>query len=403
MTAWLTIIGIGEDGLAGLGTEARAALATAEVIFGGKRHLAFLPAGTPAQQVAWPSPFSAAEQLLLAERGKRVCVLASGDPMFYGVGATITRWVQPKELHIIPAPSSYALAAARLAWPLQETTLLSIHGRPLEVLNAQIFPGAHLLILSNDGTSPAAIARLLVERGFGLSEVTALEHLGGPEEQRYDALARDWKLARIADLNIVAVTCRGDEKAPSYSLLAGLPDEAFEHDGQLTKRDIRAVTLAHLGPRPGELLWDVGAGCGSIGIEWMRSHPACRSISIEAHPERQRIIQRNAARLGVPGLQLIPGEAPEALNGLETPDAIFIGGGVTDPGVLQHCWEAIRPGGRLVANAVTIQSEMLLITWRETIGGSLTRLAVEHAKPLGSFDTWRGALPVTILSVVKGR
>ncbi|HEX9449660.1 MAG TPA: precorrin-6Y C5,15-methyltransferase (decarboxylating) subunit CbiT, partial [Dongiaceae bacterium] len=222
-------------------------------------------------------------------------------------------------------------------------------------------------------------------------------------ETRHDSLARDWQLARAADLNIVAVTCRGDTQAKSYSLLAGLPDDAYEHDGQLTKRDIRAVTLAHLAPLPGQLLWDVGAGCGSIGIEWMRAHPTCRSIAIEADAGRQQIIRRNAANLGVPGLHLIAGDAPAALNGLETPDAIFIGGGVTENGVLQHCWEALRPGGRLVANAVTIQSEMLLITWRDNIGGTLTRLSVEQAKPLGSFDTWRGALPVTILSVTKGR
>jgi precorrin-6Y C5,15-methyltransferase (decarboxylating) len=408
MTAWLTIIGIGEDGLDGLGREARQALHEAEVVFGGKRHLGFLPAEMTAKRIAWPSPFSAAEQLLLAERGKRVCVLASGDPMFYGVGATITRWVQPMELRILPAPSSYAIAAARLAWPLQETALLSVHGRPLETLHAALYPGARLLILSNDGTSPAAIAQLLCGRGFDQSEITVLEHLGGPDEQRHDSLACAWTLERTADLNIVAVTCRAETrtdgtKARSYSTLAGLPDEAFETDGQLTKRDVRAVTLAHLAPLPGEILWDVGAGSGSIGIEWMRSHPTCRSISIEADPGRQEMIRRNAANLGVPGLKLVAGEAPAALNGLETPDAIFIGGGVTDQGVLQHCWEALRPGGRLVANAVTLQSEMLLITWRERIGGTLTRLTVEQAKPLGSFDTWRGALPVTILSVVKGR
>lgn len=403
MTAWLTVIGIGEDGLEGLGGEARRALGAAEVIFGGKRHLAFLTPDIKAERIAWPSPFSAAEQLLLARRGRRACVLASGDPMFYGIGATLTRWVQPKEMHVIPAPSSYALAAARLAWPLQEVATLSIHGRPLEILNAHLFPGARLLILSNDGGSPAAIARLLCARGFELSEVTALEHLGGPQEQRCDSLARDWKIERAADLNIVAVTCRSETGARSYSPLAGLADDAYETDGQLTKRDVRAVTLAHLAPLPGQLLWDVGAGSGSIGIEWMRSHPSCRCIAVEADAGRQQIIRRNANALGVPGLQLIAGEAPAALHGLEAPDAVFIGGGVTDNGVLQHCWEALRTGGRLVANAVTLQSESLLINWRQHIGGSLTRLTVEHAKPLGGFDTWRSALPVTILSAVKDR
>jgi precorrin-6Y C5,15-methyltransferase (decarboxylating) len=403
MTAWLTVIGIGEDGLEGLGGEARRALGDAEVVFGGKRHLSFLPDAIKARRIAWPSPFSAAEQLLLAERGRKVCVLASGDPMLYGVGATLTRWVQPKEMHVIPAPSSYALAAARLAWPLQEVTLLSVHGRPLEIINAHLFAGARLLILSNDGTTPAAIADLLCRRGFEVSEVTALEHLGGPEEQRHDSLARDWKIGRIADLNLVAVTCRSETGARSFSPLAGLPDEAYETDGQLTKRDVRAVTLAHLAPLPGQLLWDVGAGSGSIGIEWMRSHPSCRCIAVEADAGRQQIIRRNANALGVPGLHLVAGEAPAALHGLEAPDAVFIGGGVTDNGVLQHCWEALRTGGRLVANAVTIESESLLITWRQHIGGSLTRLSVEHAKPLGGFETWRSALPVTILSAVKDR
>jgi precorrin-6Y C5,15-methyltransferase (decarboxylating) len=414
---WLTIIGIGEDGVAGLSQAARQAIAGARVIFGGARHLDLLAAELPgevtAERIAWPTPFAAAYELLLARRGTPVCVLASGDPMHYGIGATLTRSVPAEEMLILPAPSSYALAAARMVWPLQTTALLTVHGRPLELLHPHLHPGAKLLILSNDGASPAQIAQLLTARGFGASTVTVLEHLGGPLEKRHDGIARDWQVARTADLNVVAVACHADHDARAYSTLAGLPDDAFTHEGQITKRDVRAVTLARLAPLPGELLWDVGAGSGSIGIEWMRAHPTCRAIAIEPEAERRALIERNRADLGVPGLRIVAGYAPAALEGLETPDAIFIGGGVTDAGVIETCWDRLKPGGRLVANAVTVQSEMLLVQWlekagrdmggRDRMGGELTRIAVSQAKPLGGFDAWRAALPVTILSCVKPR
>jgi len=255
--------------------------------------------------------------------------------------------------------------------------------------------------LSNDGSSPAAIAALLRERGFGPSRMTVMEHLGGEAERRVDGLASEWTNPEIAALNLVAIDCRIDAKAMRLSRLAGLPDEAFKHDGQLTKRDVRAITLARLAPVPGELLWDVGAGCGSIGIEWMRAHPSCRALAIEADASRQMLIEHNRDALGVPGLQLIRGTAPEALQGLEQPDAIFIGGGVTRPGVLDTCWQQLRSGGRLIANAVTLQSEATLVVWREQYGGELTRIHVAHAKPLGEFDSWRQALPITLLEAIK--
>jgi precorrin-6Y C5,15-methyltransferase (decarboxylating) len=302
---------------------------------------------------------------------------------------------------ILPAPSSCSLAAARMGWPLQEVVTLSVVARPVAALNAQLFSGVRLLVLSNDGQSPAAIAALLRERGFGPSRLSVLEHLGGAAERRIEGVARDWADPPVADLNLVAIECIADAHTPRLSRLAGLPDSAFRHDGQLTKRDVRAITLARLAPTPGELLWDVGAGSGSIGIEWMRAHPSCRALAIEADEGRQRLIEHNRDALGVPGLQLIRGQAPQALAGLERPDAIFIGGGVTREGVLDTCWAELKPGGRLVANAVTLQSEMTLMAWREQHGGELTRIHIAQAQPLGDFDTWRQALPITLLDVVK--
>ncbi|MCS3472802.1 precorrin-6Y C5,15-methyltransferase (decarboxylating) [Pseudomonas sp. JUb42] len=399
MSPWLTVVGIGEDGFKGLGRNARHALLRASQVFGGARQLALLPPCINAQRRAWPSPFSL--EPVLAQRGNEVCVLASGDPMLFGVGASLSRVVANDEMLILPAPSSYSLAAARLGWPLQEVVTLSVVARPLAALNLHLHHGVRLLVLSNDGSSPAAIAQLLRERGFGASPMTVLEHLGGTVERRVEGLARDWSDAEIAALNLVAIDCRADAGTLRLSPVCGLPDAAFKHDGQLTKRDVRAITLARLAPLPDELLWDVGAGCGSIGIEWMRAYPTCRALAIEADEGRQQLIELNRDALGVPGLQLIRGSAPEALSGLETPDAIFIGGGVTRPGVLEQCWQQLRSGGRLVANAVTLQSEMMLMTWREQHGGELTRIQVAHAKPLGDFDTWRQALPITLWEVIK--
>lgn len=399
MSPWLTVVGIGEDGFKGLGRNARHALLRASRIVGGQRQLDLLPVCIRGERQLWPSPFSL--EPVLARRGEAVCVLASGDPMFYGVGASLARQVPADELLILPAPSSVSLAAARLGWPLQDVVTMSVVARPLAALNAHLASGLRLLVLSNDGQSPAALAAQLAERGFGASRLSVFEHLGSPDERRIDGIARDWPGEPIAALNLVAIDCVADANTARLSRLAGLPDSAFKHDGQLTKRDVRAMTLARLAPMPGELLWDVGAGSGSIGIEWMRAHPSCRALAIEADEGRQLLIEHNRDALGVPGLQLIRGTAPHALAGLEAPDAIFIGGGVTRDGVLDTCWQHLRPGGRLVANAVTLQSEMTLMAWREQHGGELTRIHVAQAQPLGDFDTWRQALPITLLEVIK--
>ena len=396
---WLTVVGIGEDGWRGRGRAARRALLAAEIIVGGERHLAMLPKRIAARREAWPRPFDIAP--LLAFRGKAVCVLASGDPMLFGVGGTLAPVLESGEWQVLPAPSSPSLVAARLGWPLQEIEVVSLVGRPLAALNAHLRDGARIVVLSRDGESPAALAALLDERGFGATRMSVFECLGGAHERRLDVRADAWQPCDIAALNLVALECRMAPGGRSLPLTSGLPDDAFVNDGQLTKRDVRAVTLARLAPGRGELLWDVGAGCGSIGIEWMRAHPSCRAIAIEARPERQRFIAENREALGVPSLHLVAGSAPQALQGLPAPDAVFVGGGVTVPGVLDTCWASLRRGGRLVANAVTLEGEATLVAWRARHGGTLTRIALSEARPLGGFDTWRPALPITLLEVTK--
>ncbi|MES2820365.1 MAG: precorrin-6y C5,15-methyltransferase (decarboxylating) subunit CbiE, partial [Pseudomonadota bacterium] len=342
MSAWLTVVGIGDDGFSGLGKPARRALLQARLVVGSPRQLELLPRCIRGQRLAWPSPFALTP--VLEARGTPVCVLASGDPMLFGVGASLARQLPAEELRVLPAPSAFSLAAARLGWPLQDLTCLSVVARPVAALNAQLHPGVRLLVLSQDGGSPAAIAQLLRERGFGPSRLTVLEHLGGARERRIEGTAQDWALPEAAALNLLAIDCLAGEAARRLPLTVGLADAAYQHDGQLTKRDVRAITLARLAPAPGELLWDVGAGCGSIGIEWMRAHPSCRAIAIEADPGRQGLIGLNRDALGVPGLQLVAGAAPAALAGLAAPDAVFIGGGVTVPGVLDACWAQLKPG-----------------------------------------------------------
>ncbi|WP_347559009.1 precorrin-6y C5,15-methyltransferase (decarboxylating) subunit CbiE [Robbsia sp. KACC 23696] len=413
-TAWLTVVGIGESGYAGLDRAPRQALWAAEHIVGGARHLALLPARLRARGRLWPSPFSLAP--LHALQGQRVVALASGDPMWFGVGAAISRAFEPASYTIWPAVSSIALAAARLGWPLDGVTTLSLVGRPLSALHAVLYADERVIVLSADATTPAAVARLLTSRGFGASMMTICSCLGGPREHQFSVRADAWQdddSAHVDPLNVIGVHCVRAEHsriegtcvdAPQeWGVTPGLPDALFAHDGQLTKREQRAVTLAHLAPRPGEVLWDVGAGSGSIGIEWMRAHRRCHAIAIEANATRQGLIVENRDRFGVPTLALIRGAAPEALANLPAPDAIFIGGGLTVPDVLPRCWDALRPGGRLVANAVTLQSEALLMDWHGRHGGTLVKLAVSHAAPLGGFDVWRGALPLTMWVVTKGR
>ena len=349
----------------------------------------------------WPSPFERGIDDVLAQRGRPVCVLASGDPYHYGVGAVLARHVALAESLVVPAASAFSLAAARLGWPLAEVALVSLHGRELDRLRPHLHPGCRVLALTSDGDSPAALAQLLAQSGFGPSRMTVLEALGGPRERIRAAQAQKFDLGTIDPLNTVAIEVAADKGARIIARAAGLPDGWFEHDGQITKRELRAVTLSSLAPRRGELLWDIGAGAGSVSIEWMLADPSLRAIAIEAHGERAARIGRNAASLGVPGLQIIEGTAPAALRGLPLPDAIFVGGGASDAGVLQAAIDALRPCGRLVVNAVTLATEAALLARHAELGGELIRIAIARAEPVGTMPSWRPALPVTQWTWVK--
>ncbi len=392
---WLTIVGIGEDGISGLGDEAKRAIKAAEFVFGGARHLELAAALIGGEARQWPKPFDAAMNAVTALAGRKVCVLASGDPFFHGVGVTLARKILAEEMRAIPAPSATSLAAARMGWALQEVETVSLHGRPIDLIRPLLHPRARLLALTSDGEAPAAIAALLAELGFGPSRITVLEALGGPNERTRSARADAFKLEKINPLNVLALEIESESQTHILPLTPGIADDLFEHDGQITKREVRALTLSALAPRRGELLWDIGAGSGSVAIEWMLAHPSLRAIAIEAEPARAARIGRNAAACGVPDLTVIHGAAPEALAGFHTPDAIFIGGGGSDPGVLDAAIQALRPGGRLVANAVTLELEALLIARHAGLGGTLTRISVARAAPVGTMAGWKPAMPIT--------
>jgi len=390
---WLSIVGIGEDGIEGLTPIARSLVQAAEMVFGGQRHLVLAAPLIRGVARPWRSPFERAVEEVLAQRGRQVCVLASGDPFVYGVGSVLLRHVDPRETVTVPALSTFSLAAARLGWALPETTQLSLHGRALDLVRPHLQPGAPVLALTSDGEGPAALARLLADTGFGTSRMTVLEALGGPRERLRATTAAGFDLGDVGPLNIVAIEVEASPGARVLARTSGLSDELFEHDGQITKREIRAMTLAALSPRRGELLWDVGAGAGSVAIEWMLADPSMRAMAIEARSDRAARIRRNAAAFGVPGLNVIEGVAPAAFAGLAQPDALFIGGGAA--GALDAAVAALRPGGRLVVNAVTVETEALLMACRATLGGELTRVAIARAEPLGGMQAWRPALPVT--------
>lgn len=400
MTPWLSVVGMGAGGLPDLAPAARALVESAEVLIGGTRHLATVPEDGR-ERLAWPSPFDALVGEIEARRGQRVCVLATGDPMMYGVGAKLLRHFPIEEMTIAPSPSAFSLACARMGWSGSDTTMLSVHGRPLELLHPAILPGARLLVLTSGAEAPAQVAALLAARGYGPSRITVLERMGGAEERRIEGTAADWPAGEGDRLNTLAIECRPEPGAALLPAVPGLPDGAFKHDGQLTKREVRAATLAVLAPVPGQLLWDVGAGCGSVAIEWLRTAPNTRAVAVEKETARTALIAANAAALGTPNLDVIEGSAPEALDGLEAPDAVFVGGGVSGAGLLGACWAQLKPGGRLVANAVTLEGEQALVAWREANGGDLVRLAVSRAEPVGPFTGWRPLMSVTQLAAVK--
>ena len=388
MTPWLTVLGIGEEGLDPAG---RAIVESAEFLVGGKRHLALAGAG-PAERMTWQRPLSRTVDAILARRPRPTVVLATGDPMWFGIGKSLARRVPTEEMRILPAVGAFSLAAARLAWPLESVAALSLHGRSVGLLALHVAPGAKLLALSHDGGTPSRVAAWLTCHGYGASRMTALAHMGGPQESCVTGRADCWA-AEVPDLNTLAVECVAGDGARIFSRAPGLPDDFFEHDGMLTKAHIRAATLALLAPTAGAHLWDIGAGSGAVSIEWIRAGGTASAV--EPVAARRAAMARNAEGLGAPGLEIHAGHAPQALEGLPAPDAVFVGGGLGAEGVLEAAWEALRPNGRIVANAVTLESEARLVRARSELGGDLYRISVETAAPVGRFTAFRPAMAVT--------
>ena len=397
---WLSIIGINEDGLSGLSAAATSLLAAAELVVGGKRHLQL--AGAKARRtLAWPSPMDAGIAEVLSMRGRPVVVLASGDPFHHGIGAVLARQLTFGEYASYPQPSSFSLAANRLGWTLQDTLTIGINGRAIERLIPLLQPGVRILALSADATTPKAVANLLAERGFGRSRVTVLEALGGPRERARARGAQAFDLMDINPLNIIAIELAADPGARCVPLCPGLADEWYETDGQLTKWEIRALTIASLAPKRGEHLWDIGCGSGSVAIEWMLADPSCRATGIELRSDRGARAARNALNLGVPGLNVEIGNAADLLHRLDSAQAVFVGGGAREPGLLDRIWAALPGGGRLVVNAVTLETEALVLSEFTRKGGSLTRVAIDRADPVGGLTAWRPAMPILHWLAVK--
>jgi precorrin-6B C5,15-methyltransferase / cobalt-precorrin-6B C5,C15-methyltransferase len=394
----VVVVGIGADGWPGVPERLRARIVEAEVVLGGRRHLDLLPDVPGQVREPWPSPLrDGLVPMLTRYAGHGVVALASGDPLVSGIGSTLVELLGAEAVEIEPAVSSVALAGARMGWSAQSFDVVSLVGRDPATVLRVLAPGHRLLALSSDAATPAEVARLLVERGYGASRMTVLADLGAAQESWFSATAAAWD-TQVPALNVIALDLAGPVVG-GWS--GGLPDDAFEHDGQLTKRDLRVSALARLAPQPGQLLWDVGAGAGSIGIEWLRSHPTCRAIAIEADAERAARIARNAARLGVPALEVVQGRAPDALGDLPSPDAVFVGGGATTTGLLDACLDALRPGGRLVVHGVTLETEAVLAERYAANGGELTRIQLEYAAPIGSYTGWTPGRAVTQWAVTR--
>jgi len=401
MSAWLTVIGVGDDGVDGLTPPARALIETADVVFASKRILERADLKGP-EAIAWTPPLDNAIAELLEKKGRNVVVLATGDPMLHGMGATLTHHVPPEEMTVIPAPSAFSLAAARLKWPLHDVECLSLHAHPVSLLHPYVQPGVRLLALTGGNDTIHEVAALLVTRGFSDSTLHVLEHMGGPDERVTSLTARESEGEEFAQFNTLAIECVASPDAQILPRVPGLPDDAFLHDGQLTKREVRAVTLSALAPTPGATLWDVGAGCGSVAIEWIRACPGAEAIAFEHNEDRIKLIARNAVALGAPGLEIVQGDVEQTLAGNDSPSTVFIGGALTNETVFATCWDALPTGGRLVANAVTLEAEAALITRHDKLGGELVRMEISHAGKVGTRSAFRPRMAVTQWRAVKG-
>ncbi len=406
---WITVIGIGEDGLSGLSPTALNMIDNAEVIVGGERHLQMLRAGgqmlPPGEQARmdWSAGFSKTLDIIEQKRGKQIVVLASGDPMYFGVGATMARRFGGNALNIIPAVGAVSLAASAMGWSLPDVAVTTIHGRPVQNIIYHLAPKAKIIALSNGAESPAEVARILSEHGFGQSKITVLENLGGKNENRIDGTADKWGAGECSPLNTLAIECIAAPGVQGLSHLAGLADDAYEHDGQISKREVRAITLAKLAPAADEMLWDIGSGSGSIAIEWMRAGKNLRATAFEKNDVRAKNINTNAFNLGITRLKVVEGSAPEVLaKASGAPDAIFIGGGLsTNSNIINVAWDALKPGGRLVANAVTIKSEAVLFNFADEVAGELSRINIERQEKIGGQVSFRSLKAVTQLVAYK--
>ena len=406
----ITVIGIGEDGYDGLSPMARSTLENAQIIFGGTRHIAMLPGTNTATQNKWITPFEANLPMIEDCLDQNPVVLASGDPMYFGVGNTLIKYFGSEPIYAIPAPSSISLAASRLGWALADCDVITLHGRAPEGIRSHLRPHGKLIALSADGSTPALVAVMLCEAGFDQSRMTVCERLGGAEERITTQTAQTWQstatsmpdVKPVDPLNLIMIDLQAGPKARPLPKGPGLPDDAFIHDGMITKSEIRAQTLSSLAPFDGGVLWDIGAGCGSVSIEWMRMGGV--AVAIERDAERCAMIGKNAIRLGVPSIAVEEKSIEEALlfaDRLPVPDAIFIGGGITHDGLLEKCWDILPVHGRLVANTVTLEGEEKLLRFYNKMGGTLSRLSVSRLVPRGNFKGWSNLAPVTHYVGVK--
>ena len=398
MNAWLHIVGIGEDGLEGLTSATRAVVQSAEVIIGGERHHR-LSNAVAGERLKWPSPFEALIGKLITLRGRRVVVLATGDPLWFSVGARIGREIDLEEIVYHPQLSAFQLASARMGWSMADVETLTVHGRPVEQMIAFIQPEQRLIILTTGEKTPGEIAEFLTIRGFGQSKLTVLSAMGGDNEQTFTGIAKTWN-HEVPSFNTLAVECVAASNSALLPRVPGLPDEFFENDGTMTKREMRALTIAKLMPMRGALMWDIGSGCGSVAIEWMRAARYAKAIGIEPRADRRLMASKNALSLGTPQLELVDGLAPLALTNLPAPDAVFVGGGLTEE-VFDVAWAALKPLGRFVANSITLESEQTLMGLHKKYQGDLSRIAASRLEPVGRYNGWRPFMPVTQWSLVK--